>query len=296
MSLKVYEDKWEKLSLGSNSREFEWTKEDVENLTNAALTIYKEAGEEYPSQGVKFFDGPSDAIKYIQKRYKIEDKRDISFAAVWNEINFFGHYEAHWLAWYDYVISEKTDDLANVDHRIFPMVELAKKVGICWMYDNVFVITKPAVRTFQDDTNRPHSVVGPSYEFSDGYKIYTYHGVEIPGNWVENPESITAKDVDKQSNAELRRIMIELMDIEKYIKDSKFTVKSKDNFGILWERDLGDRRLPVTVVQVKNSTPEPDGSYKDYFLRVPPDMQRPKQAIAWTFSKQEDEYNPIIET
>ena len=41
---------------------------------------------------------------------------------------------------------------------------------------------------------------------------------------------------------------------------------------------------------------EPDGSFKDYFLRVPPNMERARQAVAWTFDKAENEYAPCLET
>ena len=50
------------------------------------------------------------------------------------------------------------------------------------------------------------------------------------------------------------------------------------------------------MVKVVNSTPEPDGSFKDYFLRVPPEIVRAKQAVAWTFGKKENEYSPALQT
>ena len=40
---------------------------------------------------------------------------------------------------------------------------------------------------------------------------------------------------------------------------------------------------PLTVVEVVNSTPEPDGSHRRYFLRVPPDTRTAREAVAWTF-------------
>ena len=46
------------------------------------------------------------------------------------------------------------------------------------------------------------------------------------------------------------------------------------------------------MVEVRNSTPEPDGAFKTYFLRVPPDIQTARAAVAWTFSKDEADYEP----
>jgi hypothetical protein len=52
----------------------------------------------------------------------------------------------------------------------------------------------------------------------------------------------------------------------------------------------------LVLVHVTNATPEPDGSQRSFFLRVPPDMQRARQAVAWTFGKSEREYAPVRES
>lgn len=53
---------------------------------------------------------------------------------------------------------------------------------------------------------------------------------------------------------------------------------------------------PVVVVKVTNATPEPDGTYKFYFLRVPPHMTSARTAVAWTFNMNSDEYQPAGES
>ena len=40
---------------------------------------------------------------------------------------------------------------------------------------------------------------------------------------------------------------------------------------------------PLRVVEVVNSTPEPDGTYRRYLLRVPPTTRTAREAVAWTF-------------
>jgi hypothetical protein len=50
------------------------------------------------------------------------------------------------------------------------------------------------------------------------------------------------------------------------------------------------------MVRVKNSTPEPDGTYKEYFLRVPPTIKTAREAVAWTFEMDENEYKPKFES
>ena len=61
--------------------------------------------------------------------------------------------------------------------------------------------------------------------------------------------------------------------------------------GPRWWRDE-----PVAMVEVVNSTPEPDGSRRTYFLRVPPSMRRAREAVAWTFGMAGHEYRPAQES
>lgn len=53
---------------------------------------------------------------------------------------------------------------------------------------------------------------------------------------------------------------------------------------------------PLVVVMVDNSTPEPDGTRQRFFLRVPPNVRTAREAVAWTFGLDEDDYNPAIES
>ena len=55
------------------------------------------------------------------------------------------------------------------------------------------------------------------------------------------------------------------------------------------------------MVKVVNSTPEPDGSFKDYFIRVPPafgdGQHTARSAVAWTFEESDEaDYAPLVET
>lgn len=43
-----------------------------------------------------------------------------------------------------------------------------------------------------------------------------------------------------------------------------------------------------TMLRVKNSTPEPDGSYAIYVLPTPPEMTKARQSLAWTFGVTDD--------
>jgi len=50
------------------------------------------------------------------------------------------------------------------------------------------------------------------------------------------------------------------------------------------------------MIEVVNRSREPDGSFRRYWLRVPPTMRTARAAVAWTFDVPAKRYAPDIET
>src|SRR5262249_31159925 len=105
-----------------------------------------------------------------------------------------------------------------------------------------------------------------------------------------------------------RRVMLERYGVSNYLENSKAEKIHEDDFGVLY-RKISTRKLPpappfgrrsleepLVMVKVVNSTPELDGSYKDYLLRVPPNITTAKEAVAWTFGLSPEEYSPIFQS
>lgn len=63
----------------------------------------------------------------------------------------------------------------------------------------------------------------------------------------------------------------------------------------LYQKEQKDDE-PIVMVHLKNSTAEPDGSIKDYFIRVPPTIRRAGEAVAWTFGMTEQQYQPLVQS
>jgi hypothetical protein len=76
--------------------------------------------------------------------------------------------------------------------------------------------------------------------------------------------------------------MIERFGAEGLVREGDASLVAEDETGRLWQRHLHDRQFDeeyITMVEVQNSTPEPDGSYRTYFLRVPNHTRA--RATAW---------------
>jgi hypothetical protein len=201
--------------------------------------------------------------------------------------------------------------------------------GFRVLHEEFCMVSDFPVQIHKDAQNRPHNDHGPSHEWREGWKLYHIHGRRVEGWIVEHPERITVAHIEQEQNAELRRILIERYGTARYLLDSGARQIQRDDFGVLYRKELTDDE-PIVMVRVLNSTPEPDGHltrtqaeaafgefavasrletmrkigvavdseprFKDYFLRVPPDMRTAHQAIAWSFGRNPKQYAPSIET
>lgn len=219
----------------------------------------------------------------------------------------YGQHDANWLAFYEFFrevvgLKEETQSLEG-------LWDVAKNAGWFLPYMNdagtegrVFFCERQT-KLELDERGRPHCTDGPFYKAQDGTEAYFIAGIEIPNkDWVNNPSTLTVKDIEDTSNVELRRVLIDMYESERagrtkgaYIIDSGAKVVHEDKLGTLYrKKQEGDEDM--VTVKVKNSTPEPDGSIKDYFLRVPPTIETASQAVAWTFGLTAEEYLPLVET
>jgi hypothetical protein len=138
-------------------------------------------------------------------------------------------------------------------------------------------------------SHRLHNESGPALAF-DGWAIYAIHGVRVPAYVVENPEQITIAAINAETNAEVRRVMLERFGFDRYIAESGAKAISRDEYGELY--DLGGIRR----VKVINSTPEPDGTKKAYVLGASMRAESARQAVAATFGLSAEDYSPVVET
>jgi len=181
------------------------------------------------------------------------------------------------------------------------------------------LLTERPVHVELDARGRLHSESRAAIEYPDGFGLYRWHGVAVPEHVIRAPETITVAEIDAQTNAEVRRVMIERVGLARYMRDggARLVHEDRDRFGHprrLWKRELsGDE--PIVIVEYTNSTPEPDGSHKIYTSRVHPQLRpllgvnaagEPRygdpqketalNAIASTWGLRGDEYTLPVET
>lgn len=289
--LDEYHDKWLKIGLSTEPI-------NEERVKAAVKLVYECAGLEQPKLGVVFVGSPFEAIDYMKDKHnEVPSTSDF----------FWGQHEASSMGFYEFF-----RDVIGVEglERINGLIEAAKECGWCLFYDELAVVCSRLSRLEMDEQERLHSMDGPAAAYPNGDALYAVHGVRVPRYVIEEPEKITVQDIESEDNAEVRRVKTEQYGLGKYLQDSGATLIDDDlkpdpdpdapegkmvGFGRLWTKTVqGDET--ITMVEVQNSTREPDGHWKTYFLRVPPNIRDAHSAIAWTFGKTKKEYNPMYES
>jgi hypothetical protein len=194
-----------------------------------------------------------------------------------------GQHDAAWLPAFEGVV--ELEGLAGV----------ARTAGWWWPYERVAILTERPVALHRDNLGRLHHGDGPALSYPDGWSMHAWRGMPIPPDVVVRLPSLTAHEIRAETNAEMRRVMVEYFGYERYLRETGAKKVHEDEYGTLWRADIpGDE--PLVMVQVLNSTPEPDGTRRTYFLRVPPDTRTAREAVAWTFGLIPEEYAPQLQT
>lgn len=215
---------------------------------------------------------------------------------------FFGNTEPELYFNYDYgvnILKKKLSRPASgkdgLEGKITPLIINANRMCRWWLpcEDKILLLNNPQ-EIHLDNNEFLHKADGPALVWRDNTVSYFFHGTPVEKKHID--KDFTPDDIDNERNLEIRRAMMEIYDVKNYIIDSKAAVIHTDEWGTLYRKTLPLGGEPFVLVKVVNSTAEPDGTFKDYYLRVPPNMTTAREAIAWTFGKDSDEYKPEQET
>lgn len=166
----------------------------------------------------------------------------------------------------------------------------------CWWYphrDFVMVSEHPKalhLETVERRTVRGamrhqlHCANGPAVVWPDGWGIYAHHGTRVHGWVIEHPERITPVDIEHEQDATVRRIMLERFggwarfmancDAE-VVHEVPMDYEIRGLRGArLLRKELAGEPEAIVYLDMVNSTPEPDGTYRRYLERVDPKAYR----------------------
>ncbi|MFD3787642.1 DUF6745 domain-containing protein [Streptomyces cyaneofuscatus] len=195
-----------------------------------------------------------------------------------------GQHDAAWLAAFD-----------GRGDRLTGLAEVARNAGWWWPYERAVVISERPEVLHRDEAGRLDHGAGPALAYGDGFALYAWRGMPVPAAFLAELASLTPQRIREEENAELRRVMLEYYGYDRYLTESGAEPVHRDETGILWRIAL-DGDEDVVMVEVVNSTPEPDGTHRTYWLRVPPATRTAKDGVAWTFGLDGAAYAPVRQT
>ena len=147
--------------------------------------------------------------------------------------------------------------------------------------DTLYWVAKPRVHTEvarAGGRRRLHSADTAALG-SDIEPLYFWHGVMVPALVVLRPDGITTEHIQQEENTEVRRVMIERFGAERYVRESGAQRVQADDYGELYRVPRPDDS-DLVMVRCWNSTPEPDGVHREFWLRVHPDSQTAHEGLA----------------
>ena len=214
----------------------------------------------------------------------------------WHRLSFaasgFSLMSAPWLGTMQYLhdvagLRRHTEILAGLWGLAQNASWILPHAHVCWLMEKPRLIR-------QDANGRLHSPDGPALLYGDGSKVYAWKGILIPAHLIEERNGIDVHGIEAEHDPQIRRCMIDIMTPQRFIEQSGAYRVAQDESGTLWrQRWWWDAWAAVEVV---NGTPEPDGTYKHYFLQVPPTVRTPREAVAWTYGLSKRHYRPSMRT
>jgi hypothetical protein len=101
----------------------------------------------------------------------------------------------------------------------------------------------------------------------------------MPAWVIEHPEAITVEAIEREEDVEVRRVMLDRYGWSRYVADSGAEVIDQvpmdhEIRGLrgarLLHKVLPDEPEPIVYLDMLNSTPDPDGTFRHYLERIDP--------------------------
>lgn len=273
---KEYVDKWTALGLS--------TEPANRSEAEAAIKLAYECAKLEPPKKFVWCDSPLslhlvyELAKRPSKGRTIEDIRktlsEIKNASLSGQL--YGSHDAGWLSFYDYF--REVCSLEKETELLQGLTKLAQHAGWCIPCQDVCFLSERHNVLNRDDQGRLHCEDGPAVAYPDGFEIYSWHGIEIPAEWITRKGHLTAETVLNWSNIEQRRCAAEIIGWDKVLEQLSPQVldQATPSIGTLLRVDLpgspGEKFLKVQC-----------GTGRTFVLAVPQHVTSAIEANAWTY-------------
>ena len=167
-------------------------------------------------------------------------------------------------------LDEKAQELLRCKQQLF------EDCGWIFPFENICLVCDRPLHLRFDSANELHAEGEPAIAFADGYSLYFYHGVQLPEQYGKvHPDLWQAEWLLSESNAELRRVLIETIGYDRICCELQAVELDCWQEYTLLKMDKAD----VEPIYLLKMTCPSTGFI--HALRVPPDLESAQEAIRW---------------
>jgi internalin A len=161
--------------------------------------------------------------------------------------------------------------------------QILAECGWIFAFEKVCYVCSRPSKLSLDSEHRLHAEGEAAIAFSDGYKLYSYHGVTLPEKYGQiHPNQWEASWILEEENAELRRVLIQGIGYARICSELQATdLDSWQEYTLLRidaDIDGFDPEEKEPIYLLKMTCPSTGFIHA---LRVPPYMPSAREAIRW---------------
>lgn len=148
-----------------------------------------------------------------------------------------------------------------IDSNFYDCIQMNKICIVCSMPNKINI----------DERNRLHSETDVAVSWEDGYNVYAWHGIIIPCRYIIYKNELTKNDIIKETNAERRRCIREIIGNKRYSELLGVSVIDKDIDGYGNEMSLLKTNEPDQIINenIYYYQCVCPSTKREYFLCVP---------------------------
>jgi hypothetical protein len=159
--------------------------------------------------------------------------RDSVWASVWDSVwasvvasvgaSVYGSHDAGVLSFYSYFL-----DVCGLKacEKLDGLFEQARHCGWWWPFKHMVLATEKPAALHLDERGRLHHATEAAISYGDGWGVYAWHGIRM--SWKYYCQEVTSSAILAESNAEVRRALIERYGQDRFMLDSGASVIDTD--------------------------------------------------------------------
>ena len=208
-----------------------------------------------------------------QVRAQVRDRSDLFWLYAQRSwvCRHMGNLWPWWTAWFTFFTEHCGIDPLPEKRDLY---ERLSTIGPRYLQPTFAVVSDYPMHIRRDEQNRLHSERDAAVLYADGFALWVWHGVSVPREWIESPQTMDARAIIATPNMEQRAAGLQIMGWTRVMSDLNARVIDTDPDPAIGEL-LSCDGVTGTFLRVRC------GTGRTMTLRTPPGMRTAMEAQLW---------------